>query len=131
MKQVKQYKHIILVVIIILLFSLFIYFYLRKTSYELEYTIDDFKVLEKYDKKLETYYFSILYKDKTYNLVSLDKYTNKRNLIKEITANEDNGNTCLSFKTTDISLYNICSNDDGYYLENIIQTSELNIKDTY
>ena len=78
MKQIKQYKHIILVVIIILLFSLFIYFYLRKTSYELEYTIDDFKILEKYDKELEAYYFSILYKDKTYNLVSLDKYTNKR-----------------------------------------------------
>ena len=67
MKQIKQYKHIILVVIIILLFSLFIYFYLRKTSYELEYTIDDFKVLEKYDKELETYYFSVLYKDKTYD----------------------------------------------------------------
>ena len=61
MKQVKQYKHIILVVIIILLFSLFIYFYLRKTSYELEYSIDDFKVLEKYDKELEAYYFSIFY----------------------------------------------------------------------
>ena len=131
MKQVKQYKHIILVVIIILLFSLFIYFYLRKTSYELEYTIDDFKVLEKYDKELETYYFSIFYKDKTYNLVSLDKYSNKRRLIEEITVTENNEDTCLSFKTTDINLYNICSNDDGYYLENINQTSELNIKDTY
>ena len=132
MKQViKQYKHIILVIIIILLFSLFIFFYLRKTSYELEYTIDDFKILEKYDKELEAYYFSILYKDKTYNLVSLDKYTNKRNLIKEITATEDNEDTCLSFKTSDITLYNICSNNEGYYLENIDQTSEFKENDSY
>ena len=119
MKQVKRYKHIILVIVIILLFTLFMYFYLRKTSYELEYTIDDFKIIEKYNKDLETYYFNITYQDKTYNLVSLDKYTNKRNLIKEIIATEDNENTCLSFKTTDITLYNICSNDNTYYLENI------------
>ena len=131
MKQVKRYKHIILVIVIILLFTLFMYFYLRKTSYELEYTIDDFKILEKYNKDLETYYFNITYQDKTYNLVSLDKYTNKRNLIKEIIATEDNENTCLSFKTTDITLYNICSNDNTYYLENINKISEFNEKDSY
>lgn len=130
-KVIKQYKHIILLIIIILLFTLFIYFYLRKTSYELEYIIDDFKILEKYNKELEAYYFKITYKEKNYDLVTLDKYTSKRKLIEKITATEDDGDICLSFKTTDIKLYNICSNNNGYYIENINKNDEFKIKDTY
>ena len=124
-------KHVVLVLLLILLFGVFIYFYLRTTSYELQYEIDDFSIIEKYDKELNAYYFTINYDDKTYELVSLDKYTNKRKLITDVILTEEEENTCLSFETTNIKLYDICSDDQGYFMANINDHDEFNKKDSY
>lgn len=124
-------KHVVLVVALIVLFSIFIYFYLRKSSYELEYNIDDLTVTESYNKDKNAYYFSIDYDNKTYELISLDKYTNKRKLIDDIKVTQNEDETCLEFTTTDVNLYNICSDNDSYYVENIDDKSTFTSKDSY
>lgn len=123
-------KPVVLIITLIVLFGLFIYFYLRTVDYELEYTIDNIKVKEKYDKNLSTYYFDIIYDDKTYELVSLEKYTNKRKLIDSIKVDKSDTKTCLSFEGA-INLYSLCSDEDSYYVANISDKSEFKSKDSY
>lgn len=124
-------KHVVLVVLLILLFGVFIYFYLRTVSYELEYDINDFNIVEKYDKDLSAYYFTISYDDMTYELVSLDNYTNKRKLITDVTVTEEEENTCLSFETTNIKLYDICSDGTEYFMANINDKDDFTKNDSY
>lgn len=124
-------KHVVLIITLILLFSIFIYFYLRKVDYELEYTVGDAQIMERYDKSQASYYFNVTYKDHNYELVSLDDYTNKRKLITDIAITENDTETCLDFTTSEIKLYGICSNGNDYYVANIDSQAEFKAKSSY
>lgn len=124
-------KHVVLVIILILLFVIFIYFYLRTVSYELSYTVDELKIIEKYNKNLGAYYFAVNYNDKIYELISFDQYTNKRKLIENVNISQSDNETCLSFDTKEIKLYSICSDNDSYYVANLTNQAEFNKVDSY
>ena len=124
-------KHVVLVICLILLFSIFIFFYFRKYSYELEYEVNDIVVSERYDKDLGAYYFEISYNDKIYELISLNEYTNKRKLIEDITVSMENDEVCLSFTSSTLNLYSICSNSDEFYMANITDQSQFANNDSY
>ena len=123
-------KHVVLVILLIILFAIFIYFYLREVSYEVEYNIAEYTVNERYDKNLKTYYFTITKDNLTFELVSLDKYTNKRKLITDISL-ADTEDTCLNIKTSKIKLYDICYGNDTYYMANAFNEAEFTKKDSY
>lgn len=129
----KRYmkKHVVLVVCLIILFIIFIFIYFRKTNYEIEYKINDLTVNERYDKKLGAYYFNINYNDKSYELVSIEDYSNKRKLIEDIKVSENGDETCLSFTSKSINLYSICSNKNEYYMANITEKGEFVNNDSY
>lgn len=124
-------KHVVLLITLILLFSIFIYFYFRESSYELEYNIDGLDIIEKYDKDLKAYYFNIEYQENNYELVSLDKYTTKRRLINSVEISEKEQETCFSFQTTKINLYDICTNNDSYYVSTANNKAKFKTTDTY
>ena len=123
----KKNKHFILVIVIIVLFTIFSYIYFRKTSYKLEYKINDFDIVEEYNKEMKAYFFTITKDKKEYNLVSLDNYTTKRKLINSI----DEEDNCLSFKTTNINLYSVCNEEENYYIKNIKDNDEFNKTSSY
>ena len=104
-------KLIGLILILIILFSLFLFFYFKKSSYELEYVINDIKIKESYDKNLEYYLWELEYKNVKYGIVSFAKYTNKRNLITDIAIKEENDIICLEPKSNNMKLYEVCSKD--------------------
>ena len=104
-----------LIIFLILIFVIFLFFLNFKHSYTLKYKINDIEVTEKYHKKEKYYSFLISYEDKDYEVISFDKYTNKRNLIRDIKVNKLDENTCLSFESSKISLYDVCSNEDNFY----------------
>ena len=124
-------KHVVLLITLILLFSIFIYFYFRESSYELEYNIDGLDITEKYDKDLKAYYFNIEYQENNYELVSLDKYTTKRRLINSVEISEKEQETCFSFQTTKINLYDICTNNYSYYVSTANNKAKFKTTDTY
>lgn len=123
----KKNKHFIIIIIIIILFIIFNYIYFRRASYKLEYQINDFNIVEEYNKEMKAYFFTITKKDKEYNLVSLSNYTTKRRLINEIEVED----SCLNFKTTNINLYSICNNEDEYYLKNINDSDNFTKESSY
>lgn len=124
-------KHVVLIICLIILFIIFIFFYLKKVNYELEYEIDDFKIIEKYDKDKSSYYFTITYDNQVFELASLEDYTNKRKLIENINITENENSICLDFETNVISLYSICAGDQGLYTANIDNQADFTTTDSY
>lgn len=110
-------KHVLFIIIFISLFIIFIYIYYKPTDYQLRYKINNIDVSEEYNRKKELYYFTLNYDDIEFKLLSLDKYTNKRKLIKNIEIIHDGDSTCLDFQTQGIKLYSICNNNKEYFSE--------------
>ena len=120
-------KPIILLSFLLLVFIMFIYFYLKDYSYELEYVVDNINVKESYDKDNKVYNFNLSYNDLNFEIVSFDKYINKRKLIKTINIGEDN---CMSFDSL-VSLYSICYSDDKYFTKYIDDTKSFKEESSY
>ncbi len=113
MAKKKINKLRILIIFLTLIFILFLFFLNFKHSYTTEYSIDNINIIEKYHKDKKYYSFNITYDGKEYEVISLDNYIKKRNLINDVTITKDE-DTCLSFDS-EISLYDVCSNKDVYY----------------
>lgn len=103
---------------LILIFCIFLFFFFNPHHYKLEYEINNFKITEEYHKKSKYYSFIINYKNNNYEVINKTKYTNKRKLINDIKAIENNDTTCLSFETTHVNLYDVCKNDKTYSFKN-------------
>lgn len=110
-KKTRNLK--ILVILLILIFSVFLFFLNYNHSYSLEYKVDSVNITEQYHKENKYYSFEVTYDNNTYKLISFAKYINKRKLITDVSITKEE-NTCLSFKSK-ISLYDVCSSEDGYY----------------
>ena len=130
MKRKNNIKLLGLIIILITLFVIFLVFHKNAHSYEMEYNINDIKVLEKYNNDDKYYLFNIKYKDIDTNIISLEKYTNSRHLIKDITIKEEKDGLCLLF-TSGLDLYPICHNNNGYYSYYVDKQDDFVINDKY
>ncbi len=101
-----------LIIIIVLLFSLFLYFYLRKVNYNINYNIKEAEISERYDKQEKLYYLDIFVNNKKYSYITNDKYTHKRKLIDDYNID---GN-CLSPHSNYLTFYTLCNNDNELYM---------------
>ena len=128
-KKINQKKLLILVLSLAFIFIIFLYFLYSKHSYTIEYKINEVQVKESFNKNNNQYDFTFYYKDKAYEVISLDKYTNKRKLVEEIKINEKENNVCLSFKTRQIKLYDVCNNNDEYSF--LLNNSEFKTNNNY
>ena len=96
-KKVNKRKLLNLIIFLVVIFTIFIYFLNATHNYNLEYTINDVKVNENYHKKEKYYSFIFTLDNKEYEVVSFDKYTNKRKLVEDIKITKNDNYTCLSF----------------------------------
>ena len=80
---------------IVLLFVTFLFIYLSPKNYEKEYDIDGFAVIEKYDKKKESYIFSVAIDKLNFKFLSNQKYTTNRKLITSITTKKSESGICI------------------------------------
>ncbi len=114
----------IFVIVIIIIFAIFLYFYLRPTTYQTSYNINNIKIIENYNVKDSIYEFEITYEDIQFSIISLSKYTSKRNLIKNVLVENNEEEICLNFEATEVELYPICYDGKTYYskyIENNIE----------
>ncbi len=98
-----------LIIFIFLLFSLFLYFYLRKIDYSLDYNLENIKVTEKYNKKEKLYYININVNNKDYSYITSNKYTHKRKLIDEVKVNDN----CITPHSNYLTLYSLCNKENN------------------
>lgn len=114
-------KLVLLICSLVLIFTIFLIMYFRPHSYSDEYKINDCLVKESYDKKNKYYSFVFNYKDKDYNVISLDKYTTKRHLVDEVKIRENDEEVCLNIETHNVTLHSVCSNNNGYFIKEKIE----------
>ena len=127
----RNKKLILLITVLILAFVAFLRLNNQAHSYEMDYTINNVKVEEKYDNKDKYYAFTIKYKDIDIELISLNRYSKSRHLITNILISNEDNNTCLKFVTKELNLYPICHNNEGYYSEYINKYSSMDENEVY
>ena len=118
MKKTNVKKLRNLIIFLLAIFLIFIILLNTSHNYNLEYTIKDVKVNENYHKKAKYYSFVFTYENNEYEVISFDKYTNKRKLVKDISISKENDNTCLSFTSKYVNLYDVCKSSDTFYYKN-------------
>ena len=125
-------RYIRVISLIIILCGLFIYFKNKPVNYELDYTLNDYKVYEQYNKNDKYYSFKLIKDEYVFYFAKDIAYTPKRKLINEIKEEVNDNTTCLSISTKDSSSEFICSNTKEYttyyQYDNDIQPETL---DTY
>lgn len=117
MYDVKKKKKILLtmvLVFIIILAMILTFFLTREKNYSIEYTVDNFKITESYDRELKRYHFKMEKDDESYETISTHKYVGKKNLIERIDVfeEEEEKEHCIYPHSAKLELYPQCSKDD-------------------
>lgn len=112
MKKYKLRKSFVITSIIIL--AIIIFFIIlkvlsNKDSYSIEYSYNDFKISENYDKERKEYYFEIYHNKIKYSFISDSNKTKKNKLIEKIEEYTDDDYTCLKTYSKYIENTVLCS----------------------
>lgn len=107
-------KYIAFISFIIISFLCYFYFVNKPKSYEVDYSVKDYQIKEKYDKEKEYYNFSLSKGDLTFNFVSNISYSSNRKIIKDIDAIEKDEAICIKPISDADSFEYICYKDEEY-----------------
>ena len=111
---------IIILIIVIIIINI-------PKSYQYEYKIDEYNILEKYDKENKIYTFKIKTKDESYDYAFKEDYQKKKGLIKKIKLS----NNCLDVSLKKIDSFSLCQNKDGYYTKYLNDEDNTKKKSSY
>lgn len=109
--KLRLKKEVILffIIIIVLIFGLIVKL-LKNKSYEVEYKINDYNIIENYNKKEKLYTFVIKNKKVNYTFYSEEKYSKKHKLINDIEEINLEDEHCLIIKSDVIENNPLCYN---------------------
>ncbi len=107
-------RYIRVISLIIILGGLFIYFKNKPVNYELDYTLNDYKVYEKYNKNDKYYSFKLIKDEYVFYFAKDISYTSKRKLINGINEEINDNTICLSIDTKNSTSESICSDTKEY-----------------
>lgn len=116
-KNISKKKLRFLQLSLIIIFLFFVLFLLLPKNYTKKYSVDNIEVVEKYNKKNKTYYFTFKKNDKILDFLSESKYSNDRKLISKIEVFEDRDNFCLVPNSKKINFVPVCmqSNENVHF----------------
>lgn len=103
---------------ILFLITLFCIIFHSK-NYEMEYTINDVRIIEKFNQKEKIYEFLFQAKDKEFFVAFNHKYIHSKKLIKQIEVKEKENIICLFPKSEKMDFQPLCMQDNeliSYYL---------------
>lgn len=87
--KINKKKLITLFVTFVICFFFFLGIYYKPRSYEKEYAVSEYKILEKYYKEEKTYYFKLTKNEQIYEFALPIKYTPNRRLINKVALEGD------------------------------------------
>lgn len=115
----KKIKKIVFIIILILLIIIFFYIRYKPYNYEKKYTINNYKIIEKYDIKTEEYTFFINSNNKTYAYRFNSKYIRNKELIKKINAYKNADEVCILPISENLMFYPLCIKGEIIYTYNL------------
>lgn len=108
----KKIKLGILIGVLVISFIMFLVFLTSAKNYHKEYTINDIKINESFDKKVKAYTFTFNYQDTTLEYLISSSYRQARGLIKDIKVIEDENDFCLVPESDYLKTMPICYQDN-------------------
>ena len=97
-------RYIRVISLIIILAGLFVYFKNKPINYEIDYSLNDYQIHEKYNKNDKYYSFKLVKDEYVFYFAKDISYTSKRKLIKEVNEQVNEDSICLNYKTKKSSL---------------------------
>lgn len=110
--KIKQRRRRVALIIIIVIALLILYSLLHARNYEKKYTINEFEVLEQFDKKKQVYLFQVKKEDQNWEFIVEHKYITKHKLLNEIELLETDDTKCLKIKSEKLTTYPQCNTKD-------------------
>lgn len=115
LKKIKK-KNIFL---FLLFFFLLLYGIFRSKSYEVEYTLNDVRIKESYDKKDKVYTFHFQTKEQDFFVQIPHKFIHAKKNVQEIEVKEKENTLCILPNSSKLDFYPLCRKDNelvSYYL---------------
>lgn len=119
--KIKQRRRRIALITLLLLIVLILYMIFHARSYETSYQQNDFEIIERFDKKKQTYFFTIKNNDNFWEFVVEHKYITKHKLLSEIEWLETDDTKCIIPKSEQLTIYPQCQKNQesiSYHLVN-------------
>lgn len=108
-------KRKVIIFLILLIVAIVIVVFCRSPkSYEVEYSISDYEIVETYEKDESYYGFSLKVDGKTFDFAVKDDYLHRKKLIQRIDVASEENETCVLLKSDYIDLYPLCVDDEGF-----------------
>lgn len=122
---------IILILVIIIIFNLL----KKEKTYEIEYKIDGFTIIEKYDEKNNSYEFDTVSGDYEFSITILNPKKISKKQIDKVDSLKKDETTCIFMSSKNLKTYPICQNDknkiaysnSGLYDENFFKIENFKI----
>ena len=108
---------------LIFLFILYVLFHSR--TYEVNYTLEDVSVTEKYDKKEQVYRFSLKRNDQEFFTLFEHKYFHSKKLIQDIEVKEKEDTLCLIPKSKKLSFVPLCQKNGEWISYTLVKDTDL------
>lgn len=110
----------------------FVLFYgiIRSKNYEIEYTLNDIRVVEKYNKKEHIYEFSLFKGETEFYFAFPHGYVHKKKLLNSIDIKEKEDILCLLPESEQLSVYPQCLQNDTFISYHLVEDKNI-IDDTY
>lgn len=124
-------KIISIFTVIIILFIIFLVVYISPRNYQVEYQLNNFKVVEKYDKEKKYYKFIFKYKQNSFEMISFDTYDKSRKHIESIDVFEEDNYFCIIPNSKKISTYPLCKMDNENVSYHLIENLKSQIDGKY
>jgi len=107
---------------------MFVFLILKKHDYKTEYSINEFKVRESYNKNSNLYSFSINNGSITYEYLLNNKYSRNRQIINEIKVYNLDDEVCILPISNKIKFYPLCNNTGKIYSYNLSKNQNVDFE---
>lgn len=122
----RKFKKILFLIALLFIISIFLYLRLKSYTYEVKYTLNNFKINESYNIDNNNYTFLIQYNGTIYPYSFKHKYIRQKELIRDIKIYKQEKETCLLPISNKLIFYPLCNNDEKIIMYN---SSKMTIKD--
>ena len=107
-------KYIRLLSVFIILIGIYVYFQSKAVNYTYEYSVDDYSIKEKYDKKNDYYSFTLDKDEYTFYFAIKHSYDSKRKHVNKVNTTNNEDSVCVSIETKIGNSETICKRNDSY-----------------
>jgi hypothetical protein len=115
-----------LILFFILLFSSFIIIMFIPKNYTIDYTINNYKVIEKFNKKVNYYALEVTNSKKKYAFIIDNYYSYKRKIIQSIKISQNKNVSCVKITIKNGKYYYSCKDNNTNVDINLLNKTFLN-----